>query len=358
MKKQYPYTVATICWTYNQIKYIEDTLAGFVNQQTSFPVVYIIVDDASTDGERDFLKNWANRNLHSDNEAEFCRQTYYGELVYGRHNDSSNAFFAILLLAENHYQTGKGNLKLNYIDEWIENAKYICICEGDDYWIDPSKTQKQVLYLEENKEYGMVHSNFRVINNNGYEIGNTLERDNYLKKYEGLVYEQILVKLCIKALTFCIRAEFWPKKAISDEIFDGDKYIVMNVATKSKIHYMPDVVGVYRSLSHSASHSSNFMIADPFKRSLQRLDEYYMEIIPKISRKTRMLLRYKWGVYDLVYKIASNDFSIKEIPSLIPTLPYLKMKEYKFVIIYLLAHNKLIFSYLHNKLIKKSYYNL
>ena len=60
MEKQYTYTVATICWTYNHAKYIGDTLKGFSNQQNNFPVVYIIIDDASTDGEQEVLLKWAS----------------------------------------------------------------------------------------------------------------------------------------------------------------------------------------------------------------------------------------------------------------------------------------------------------
>ena len=49
------YMVATLCFTYNQAPYIENTLNGFSIQETSFPVVYIIVDDASTDGEQEVI---------------------------------------------------------------------------------------------------------------------------------------------------------------------------------------------------------------------------------------------------------------------------------------------------------------
>lgn len=357
MKKESKYTVATICMTYNQSKYILDTLNGFLIQKVSFPVIYMIIDDASTDGEPDVLRSWAKTHLLLGSDVDsFEKKKDYGSLIFARSNNNTNVYFAILLLSENHYQTGRDVEKMDYINEWINDTRYIALCEGDDYWIDPLKLQKQVEFLNGNKDYGLVHTNFKVINSSGEEIGNATDRDKLLNKYEGFAYEKLLVQLCIKTLTFCIREEYWPRRPLAENVFGGDKYIVMNAALNSKIHYMPDVVGVYRSLSISASHSSNFMKADPFKRSLQRLDEYYLEVIPNISRKTRMLLRYKWGVYDLVFKIASNDFTIKEIPSLIPTLPYLKMKEYKFVILYLLVHNKFIFNYFHKKLVKKNYY--
>lgn len=52
MEQDYKYKVVTLCMTYNQASYIEETLHGFTMQETSFPMVFCIVDDASTDGEQ------------------------------------------------------------------------------------------------------------------------------------------------------------------------------------------------------------------------------------------------------------------------------------------------------------------
>lgn len=55
------YKVLVSCFTYNQSKYIEDALNGFVMQQTTFPFVRLVMDDASTDGEQDIIKVWMER---------------------------------------------------------------------------------------------------------------------------------------------------------------------------------------------------------------------------------------------------------------------------------------------------------
>ena len=57
MEQNYKYMVVTKCMTYNQSKFICDTLKGFEMQATTFPVVYCIVDDASTDGEQGLLQS-------------------------------------------------------------------------------------------------------------------------------------------------------------------------------------------------------------------------------------------------------------------------------------------------------------
>ena len=78
----YKYKVATQCMTYNQRPYIEDTLKGFVMQQTTFPVVYVVVDDASTDGEQELLFNWAHKNLNFGSDDAYIKETGYAKIMY------------------------------------------------------------------------------------------------------------------------------------------------------------------------------------------------------------------------------------------------------------------------------------
>ena len=69
-------------------------------------------------------------------------------------------------------------------------------------------------------------------------------------------------------------------------------------------------------------------------------------------------MRFKWGHYELLYKLANNDTSINTIPNLIYTIPYIRIKEYKFVVMYLLCHNKFFFNLFRNKLLKNKYYQV
>lgn len=142
------YMVVTRCFTYNQAPYIEETLHGFMIQETTFPTAYLIVDDASTDGEQNLLTKWADEHLLSKNAEQNWEEMPYGKLLIAPQKENPQSLFVLLLLNENHYQHGKDHLKLTYISEWNSNAKYLAICEGDDYWIDPHKLQTQVDYLE------------------------------------------------------------------------------------------------------------------------------------------------------------------------------------------------------------------
>ena len=115
MSQVYKYMVATRCMTYNHSLYIEEALRGFAMQETTFPIVFCVVDDASTDGEQNLLLEWTKNNLELNDDGSLpCKQMPYGKLVFARSIKNNNAYFAILLLSENHYRKKD---KLPYIKE-------------------------------------------------------------------------------------------------------------------------------------------------------------------------------------------------------------------------------------------------
>jgi len=126
--------VSICCITYNHEKYIRDAIEGFLMQKTDFPVEILIFDDASQDGTQEIIKEYASKN---ENIITF-------------------------LQTENQWSKGKYGL----IDWLFPSAKgkYIALCEGDDYWIDPYKLQKQVDFLEDNEDYAMCFTNCLIIN--------------------------------------------------------------------------------------------------------------------------------------------------------------------------------------------------
>lgn len=259
----FKYKVATQCMTYNHRPYIEDALNGFVMQQTSFPVVYIIIDDASNDGESVFLRNWACNNLDfDDKEVAYKKEMHYGELFYARHKENSNAMFAILLLSENHYQTGRDSDKLKYISVWCNNADYIAICEGDDYWTDPMKLHKQVKFMDANNDYSLC-------------FGDVLCYDFDLKQYEksiGYYFKKQNIKLdhlttkqafyailnneCrIPTLTTLFRRDYLYKlKPNEVKFMMGDTPLWLDLSQHGRIKYFNEIFGTYTIHENSASH--------------------------------------------------------------------------------------------------------
>lgn len=146
------------CKTFNQASYIEDALNGFCMQETTFPFVCTIIDDASTDGEQDVIRRYLEEHFDLGNKSVVRNEeTEDYTLTFARHKTNTNCYFAVLYLKYNHYSIKKA--KMPYLAEWDENCKYIAPCEGDDYWIDQLKLQKQICFLDENPKYSAVFSN-------------------------------------------------------------------------------------------------------------------------------------------------------------------------------------------------------
>ena len=115
--------VSVYCLAYNHEKYIRDCLEGFVSQKTSFPFEVVVHDDASTDKTADIIREY--------------------ELKYPK-------IIKPIYEKENQFQKGR-----NVIDEVIYpliHAKYVAICEGDDYWVDDNKLEEQISILERNPD--------------------------------------------------------------------------------------------------------------------------------------------------------------------------------------------------------------
>ena len=133
---EYPkFKVTVSCMTYNQSKYITDAMNGFTMQQTDFPFVCTIVDDASTDGEQEVIRKYVEENFDfSEGSAAYSKETDYAFITYAQHKTNKNCYFAVLYLKENHYSQNKD--KSPYLKEWRDGVEYMAICEEDDYWID------------------------------------------------------------------------------------------------------------------------------------------------------------------------------------------------------------------------------
>ena len=152
------------CMTYNHSKYILDALNGFVMQETDFPFVILLVDDASTDDNCLLIKDYLIKNFRvEDSNTAYYKETDYAYISYAQHNSNRNCYIATIYLKYNHYQIGKKMEKLKYLSEWLNRCKYVALCEGDDYWTDPQKLQKQVAFMDTNEEYSLCFHNANII---------------------------------------------------------------------------------------------------------------------------------------------------------------------------------------------------
>lgn len=166
--------VAIRCITYNHAPYIADAMNGFCMQKTSFPFVCAVIDDCSTDGEQEVISNYLHEHFDlEDQSVARYEETDDYKLIYARHKENHNCFFVVLYLKYNHYSIGKKLRKIIYIKEFEKNAKYIALCEGDDYWIDPLKLQKQVDVMEKHPECSICFGKVKCVNREKEPIDKT-----------------------------------------------------------------------------------------------------------------------------------------------------------------------------------------
>ena len=169
MEKEYKYMVCTRCSTFNHAPFIVDTMNGFTMQETTFPVVSLIIDDASTDGEpeiiKQYLKDYFLNPYREEETDDYC-------MICAKHKSNLNCTFIVFLLKYNHYSIKKS--KLPYLSEWLDNSKYHALCEGDDYWIHPNKLQIQVFFLESHPNISYTCTRYKTYIEKVYGMGDDI----------------------------------------------------------------------------------------------------------------------------------------------------------------------------------------
>lgn len=255
--------VSICCITYNHEKYIRNTLEGFIIQKTTFPVEIIIHDDASTDNTPKIILEFANK---------------YPKI-----------FFPIFQ-NENQYGKNKGRMFYKFVFPHVR-GKYIALCEGDDYWTDPLKLQKQVNFLEENNDYGLVHTDL-----DQYDTVKDIWIRGLWKKYNrnkisGDIYMDLLYNnsYAIYLCTMCIRSSYVVNNKDYDDVMSqkfmfGDVPLYLHVARLAKIGYLPESTAVRNVLNFSATQGRDFHYMMNFRKTIYSIFQYFNAIRPfKIS---------------------------------------------------------------------------
>lgn len=264
------YKVRIVCRTFNQARYIEDTMNGFCIQETKFPFVAIIIDDASTDGEPEIISQYLE-NLFDMVHAQYDENDD-AKRIAAVHKDNPNCHFLVILLKYNFYSINKAQYPL--YKGWYENVPYIAMCEGDDYWTDSLKLQKQVDYLESHPECGLVYTNSKILNQKEEKF-----TDTELPRQAN--FETLLFSSPIMTLTTCFRADVNSKYSYDiprDKNWQmGDLPLWLYIASQCDIKYLPDVTSVYRKLNNSASHFNSVDKSVNFCMSSYKIRKFFAE---------------------------------------------------------------------------------
>lgn len=211
--------VTVQCLTYNHAAYIKQCIDGFLMQKTSFKFEVIVHDDASTDGTTEILKEYASK---------------YPDIIKP------------IIETENQY-IKVGFSGIFTLMNQKSNGKYIAYCEGDDYWIDPYKLQKQIDILEADPQVSMVYTSFKTVDSKC----NPMFRPTYEKYKQISSSGYILKKLLssgnfIMTLTTCIKREVYESSIMKNSNIGLDYLLFLTAASMGKVIFLPDETGCYR----------------------------------------------------------------------------------------------------------------
>ena len=211
--------VSVICLTYNHRDYIRECLDGFVKQKTTFPFQVVVHDDASTDGTAEIVREYAER---------------YPDII------------TPILQTENQWSKGK-TLSKTFIYPVLQ-GEYVAFCEGDDYWTDENKLQKQVDFLDANPDFAIC---FHAVQIYWQETGlskKVFPTRAYCFNKDVLTLEDLLKHNFMQPNGVLLRWRFYRDSydLIPDKILPGDWFLFLLHAELGKIKFIPDVMGVYR----------------------------------------------------------------------------------------------------------------
>jgi len=239
--------VSVLCLAYNHEAWIRDALEGFVSQQAPFRFEILIHDDASTDGTAAIIRDYARRYPH------LIRPVFQTENQYSQGIPVALRFLAPLI-----------------------RGRYVALCEGDDYWTDPHKLEKQVAALEAHPEADVcAHAALRLRDGrkDGYvapALHDTLLSTEKIIVGGGSRYVATGSLLC--------RADAYRLQTPMREIRVNDYVLQLQASMRGGLYYLSDCMSVYRAGlpgSWNVRHSGRRCAVRQINRQiLQAFDQY------------------------------------------------------------------------------------
>jgi len=276
--------ISVTCVTYNHEKYVKDAIEGFLMQKTNFPIEIIIHDDASTDSTPDIIAEYTRKC------PMLIKPIYQVENQYSKRIDPLSNFV------------------------WPKcSGKYIALCEGDDYWTDPYKLQKQVDFLEANPDYGMVHSDYSIF----------YQKESQMKKKHnwslnrliptGFIFEDLLKNNFIVTPTVCLKKDILKEHSNKDiDSFKmGDYPLWLQIAKWTKVGYIEDSLAVYRVSECTASRPKELQKNYEFEESAFNVRKYFIDKY-ECSDITKEIIDINYHKFKLKYAYLYNNREIAQ----------------------------------------------
>ena len=281
--------VTVICTAYNHEKFIRDTLDGFLSQNTDFPVEYIIHDDASTDNTAKIINEYST--LHP-------------------------GFFSPIIQEENQYSK---NRQFFYDIILSSKGKYIALCEGDDYWSDPLKLQRQVSLMEKNQDMALCM-------HNAYKLDILSNKLTPVDPYphQGILSAKEVLSECGKlppTASMLFRTDVVKKMPM--DVFKapvGDRPLRMYLAVSGETYYLNNIMSVYRTNNAESfsgglnDYEKSEALVSQMEKFYNRFDEYTnYQYHDEVNMLNEMEHYSHYSRFNMIDKIRSNLFYIKKV---------------------------------------------
>jgi glycosyltransferase involved in cell wall biosynthesis len=213
--------VSVVMITYNHENYIEEAIEGVLMQNCDFAIELIIANDKSTDYTHQVIEKTLAKDIPQ-----------HINIRYFNHKEN------------------KG-MMLNFI--WaLEQAKgrYIALCEGDDYWTDPSKLQKQVNFLSKSPNYSFICSGYKSLNTKTGEEDIVIKKldksvDNIIQGFD-INIDKFTKQWITKTMTLTFRRELLNTNILRSYNYTRDVHLIYHLLKKNKGYYKKEISGVYR----------------------------------------------------------------------------------------------------------------
>lgn len=200
--------------TYQHADFIRDCLDGVLMQETDFPMEIIIGEDESDDGTREICKEYADR--HPDKIRLFLHRRENNISIHGRPT---------------------GRFQFTY-SQFVARGRYIATCEGDDYWTDPAKLQKQVEFLESNPGYVLSYHDAVIINESDRVLHQSRLPERLTRDLDS---QELTCSPVLPTLSMCFKNKLKKFPHEYFNVMNADIMLIALLGRHGKGHYQKDV---------------------------------------------------------------------------------------------------------------------
>ncbi len=225
--------VSVALMAFNHRCYIQQALESVLDQETCFPVEVVISDDCSTDGTREFILEY-QKSCPDRLAVVLADQNLWGTIP--GMNSSPTCNVAVLGACR---------------------GKYIAFLEGDDYWIDRQKLQRQVDYLEATPSAAACFHRSTCIDSDGKEIKNCFRKSGYQRSY---TQSECMTNLGSSYATGSLMARRAAIPGVFPDYFLRhccDELLDIVITENGSLDFLPDVMSAYRLHSGGAWQSAS-----------------------------------------------------------------------------------------------------